>query len=216
MVSKDFGFLGNHTISWDALRPNISFMSGKITLNNSQNRPTILFDDGLYTCLYYDGSDTDKDFVMNNGTSSILLKSLATSKSKIVIEAGNTGITINETTNSITSTSNITTASDINIKDIISEDTCFTVDNIADAPFFDYTYKNDESKNVQIGTSAQYWQTVCPNSVKANEDGILGLNYQGVALGSAICLAKKIKEQQSEIDELKSQIAELKTLINSK
>ena len=216
MVSKDFGFLGGHTISWDASRPNISFMSGKITLNNSQNRPTILFDDGLYTCLYYDGSGTDKDFVMNNGTSSILLKSLATSKSKIVIEAGNTGITINETTNSITSTSNITTASDINIKDIISEDTCFTVDNIADAPFFDYTYKNDESKNVQIGTSAQYWQTVCPNSVKANEDGILGLNYQGVALGSAICLAKKIKEQQSEIDELKSQIAELKTLINNK
>ena len=216
LVSKDFGFLGGNVISWDALRPNISFMKGKITLNNSQNRPTILFNDGLYTCLYYDGSSDDKDFVMNNGTSSILLKSLSTHKSKIVISAGNAGITINEATNSITSTSNITTASDINIKDIISEDTCFTVDNIADAPFFDYTYKNDESKNVQIGTSAQYWQTVCPNSVKANEDGILGLNYQGVALGSAICLAKKIKEQQSEIDELKSQIAELKTLINSK
>lgn len=217
MVSKDYGFLGGNAISWDNSRPNISFMSGKITLNNYQDRPTILFNDQLYTCIYYDGSNTDKDFAINNGTSSILLKSLATlNKSKIVIEAGNTGITINEATNSITSTSNITTASDINIKDIISEDTCFTVDNIADAPFFDYTYKNDESKNVQIGTSAQYWQTVCPNSVKANEDGILGLNYQGVALGSAICLAKKIKEQQSEIDELKSQIAELKTLINSK
>lgn len=215
-VSKDSGFLGGNVISWDALRPNISFMSGKIVLNNSQDRPTILFNNELYTCLYYNGSGDDKDFVMNNGTSSILLKSLATSKSKILIQAGNTGITINEATNSITSTSNITTASDINIKDIISEDTCFTVDNIADAPFFDYTYKNDESKNVQIGTSAQYWQTVCPNSVKENEDGILGLNYQGVALGSAICLAKKIKEQQSEIDELKSQIAELKTLINSK
>lgn len=217
MVSKDYGFLGGNAISWDNSRSNISFMSGKITLNNYQDRPTILFNDQLYTCIYYDGSNTDKDFAINNGTSSILLKSLATlNKSKIVIEAGNTGITINEATNSITSTSNITTASDINIKDIISEDTCFTVDNIADAPFFDYTYKNDESKNVQIGTSAQYWQTVCPNSVKANEDGILGLNYQGVALGSAICLAKKIKEQQSEIDELKSQIAELKTLINSK
>lgn len=216
MVSKDYGFLGGNTISWDNSRPNISFMSGKITLNNSQDRPTILFNNQLYTCLYYDGSNADKDFAMNNGTSHILLKSLDTSKSKILIQAGNTGITINEATNSITSTSNITTASDINIKDIISEDTCFTVDNIADAPFFDYTYKNDESKNVQIGTSAQYWQTVCPNSVKANEDGILGLNYQGVALGSAICLAKKIKEQQSEIDELKSQIAELKTLINSK
>lgn len=217
MVSKDFGFLGGHTISWDATRPNISFMSGKITLNNSQDRPTILFNDQLYTCIYYDGSSDDKDLALNNGSSGILLKSLATSKSRIAIHAGDTtGITIDETTNSIISSSNISTTSDINIKDIISEDTCFTVDNIADAPFFDYTYKNDESKNVQIGTSAQYWQTVCPNSVKANEDGILGLNYQGVALGSAICLAKKIKEQQSEIDELKSQIAELKTLINSK
>lgn len=216
-VGKDFGFFSGNTFSWDATRPNISFMSGKITLNNSQNRPTILFNDSLYTCLYYDGTGDDKNFVMNNGSCAVQLKSLSTSKSNIAIHAGeNTGITIDETTNSITSTSNITTASDINIKDIISEDTCFTVDNIADAPFFDYTYKNDESKNVQIGTSAQYWQTVCPNSVKADENGILGLNYQGVALGSAICLAKKIKEQQSEIDELKSQIAELKTLINNK
>lgn len=217
MVSKDFGFLGGHTISWDNSRPNISFMSGKITLNNSQDRPTILFNDQLYTCLYYDGNTDNKDFVMNNGASAIMLRSSSAGRTKVVIHAGeNTGITLDEVTNSIISSSNITTSSDINLKDIISEDTCFTVDNIADAPFFDYTYKNDESKNVQIGTSAQYWQTVCPNSVKANQDGILGLNYQGVALGSAICLAKKIKEQQSEIDELKSQIAELKTMINSK
>ena len=191
-------------------------MNNLIQFDTTQNRPKILFNDSLYTCLYYDGVDADKDLALNNGSSAILLRSLATSKSRIAIHAGDTGITIDETTNSIISSSNISTTSDINIKDIISEDTCFTVDNIADAPFFDYTYKNDESKNVQIGTSAQYWQTVCPNSVKANEDGILGLNYQGVALGSAICLAKKIKEQQSEIDELKSQIAELKTLITNK
>lgn len=203
--------------SWDSSKPQLNILNNLIQFDTTQNQPKILFNDGLYTCLYYDGVDEDKYLGMNNGSSKIELTSLSTRKSKISIYAGtNTGITINETTNSITSTSNITTASDINIKDIISEDTCFTVDNIADAPFFDYTYKNDESKNVQIGTSAQYWQTVCPNSVKANEDGILGLNYQGVALGSAICLAKKIKEQQSEIDELKSQIAELKTLINSK
>ena len=217
MVSKDFGFLGGNVISWNVSKPNVSFMNGKIVFNNSQNRPTILFNDSLYTCLYYDGTGDDKYFTMSNGSCGIQLTSLSNSKSNIAIHAGkNTGITIDETKNSITSTSNITTASDINIKDIISEDTCFTVDNIADAPFFDYTYKNDESKNIQIGTSAQYWQTVCPNSVKADGDGILGLNYQGVALGSAICLAKKIKEQQSEIDELKSQIAELKTLINNK
>ena len=209
------GSIGS-TISWDWSKPQLNILNNIIQFDTTQNQPKMLFNDGLYTCLYYDGETEDKKFGMNNGTSRIELTSLSTRKSKIVMNAGNTGITINEATNSITSTSNITTASDINIKDIISEDTCFTVDNIADAPFFDYTYKKDESKNVQIGTSAQYWQTVCPNSVKANEDGILGLNYQGVALGSAICLAKKIKEQQSEIDELKSQIAELKTLINSK
>ena len=209
------GSIGS-TISWDQSKPQLNILNNLIQFDTSQNQPKMLFNDWLYTCLYYDGETEDKKFGMNNGSSRIELTSLSTRKSKIVMDTGNTGITINETTNSITSTSNITTSSDINIKDIISEDTCFTVDNIADAPFFDYTYKNDESKNVQIGTSAQYWQTVCPNSVKANEDGILGLNYQGVALGSAICLAKKIKEQQSEIDELKSQIAELKTLINSK
>ena len=209
------GSIGS-TISWDWSKPQLNILNDIIQFNTSQNQPKILFNDGLYTCLYYDGETEDKKFGMNNGSSRIELTSLSTRKSKIVMDTGNTGITINETTNSITSTSNITTASDINIKDIISEDTCFTVDNIADAPFFDYTYKKDESKNVQIGTSAQYWQMVCPNSVKEDENGILGLNYQGVALGSAICLAKKIKEQQSEIDELKSQIAELKTLINSK
>ena len=210
------GSIGS-AISWDSSKPQLNILNNLIQFDTTQNRPKILFNDSLYTCLYYDGVDDDKDLALNNGSSGILLKSLATSKSRIAIHAGDTtGITIDETTNSIISSSNISTTSDINIKDIISEDTCFTVDNIADAPFFDYTYKNDESKNVQIGTSAQYWQTVCPNSVKANENGILGLNYQGVALGSAICLAKKIKEQQSEIDELKSQIAELKTLINSK
>lgn len=209
------GSIGS-TISWDWSKPQLNILNNIIQFDTSQNQPKMLFNDGLYTCLYYDGETEDKKFGMNNGSSRIELTSLSTRKSKIVMDTGNTGITINETTNSITSTSNITTASDINIKDIISEDTCFTVDNIADAPFFDYTYKKDESKNVQIGTSAQYWQTVCPNSVKEDENGILGLNYQGVALGSAICLAKKIKEQQSEIDELKSQIAELKTLINSK
>ena len=204
-------------LSWDSSKPQLNILNNIIQFDTTQNQPKISFNEGLYTCIYYDSGSEDTKLGMNNGSSKIELTSLFTRKSKISIYAGtNTGITINETTNSITSTSNITTASDINIKDIISEDTCFTVDNIADAPFFDYTYKNDESKNVQIGTSAQYWQTVCPNSVKANDDGILGLNYQGVALGSAICLAKKIKEQQSEIDELKSQIAELKTLINSK
>lgn len=217
MVSKDFGFLGGNVISWNAQKPNVSLFNGQIVFDKTQTRPKITFNDSLYTCLYYDGSGDDKNFAMNNGSSNVRLTSQSNSKSKVFIYAGtNTGITIDETTNSIMSTSNISTASDINIKDIISEDTCFTVDNIADAPFFDYIYKNDEAKNVQIGTSAQYWQTVCPNSVKANEDGVLGLNYQGVALGSAICLAKKIKEQQSEIDELKSQIAELKTLINNK
>ena len=210
------GSIGS-TISWDSSKPKLTILNNIIQFDTTQNQPKILFNEGLYTCLYYDGVDEDKELGMNNGSSRIELISLSTRKSKVRIYAGtNTGITLNEATNSITSTSNISTTSDINVKDIISEDTCFTVDNIADAPFFDYTYKNDESKNVQIGTSAQYWQTVCPNSVKANEDGILGLNYQGVALGSAICLAKKIKEQQSEIDELKSQIAELKTLINSK
>lgn len=210
------GSIGS-TISWDQSKPQLNILNNIIQFDTTQNQPKMLFNEGLYTCIYYDSGSEDAKLGMNNGSSKIELTSLFTRKSKISIYAGtNTGITLNEATNSITSTSNISTTSDINVKDIISEDTCFTVDNIADAPFFDYTYKNDESKNVQIGTSAQYWQTICPNSVKANEDGILGLNYQGVALGSAICLAKKIKEQQSEIDELKSQIAELKTLINSK
>lgn len=210
------GALSNGTISWNDSE--FALLDNKIRIYNNQGNPTISFFGSTYTSLYYTrNSSNNRDFVMQNGSSSVCLTDFSNNKSKVRIYAGtNTGITIDETTNSITSTSNISTASDINIKDVISEDTCLTVDNIADAPFFDYTYKNDESKNVQIGTSAQYWQTVCPNSVKANEDGILGLNYQGIALGSAICLAKKIKEQQSEIDELKSQIAELKTLINNK
>lgn len=214
----DSGALSNGMISWNGTGYEVALLDNKIRIHNNQENPTISFFGLTYTSLYYTRSSSDnKDFVMRNGSSSIYLTDFSNNKSKVRIYAGtNTGITIDETTNSITSTSNISTASDINIKNVISEDTCLTIDNIADAPFFDYTYKNDESESVQIGTSAQYWQTVCPNSVKANEDGILGLNYQGVALGSAICLAKKIKEQQSEIDELKSQIAELKTLINNK
>ena len=109
------GALSNGTISWNDSE--FALLDNKIRIHNNQENPTISFYGSTYTSLYYTrNSSSNRDFVMQNGSSSVCLTDFSNNKSKVRIYAGtNTGITIDETTNSITSTSNISTASDINM-----------------------------------------------------------------------------------------------------
>ena len=98
-----------------------------------------------------------------------------------------------------------TGSSDIRRKNVVSQlDT--SIENIANAPIFNFTWKDGKSESVFIGTSAQHWQTIFPNAVKELKDGSLGLDYSGTAMAAAVIIARRVVELEKEIAELKSKL----------
>lgn len=110
--------------------------------------------------------------------------------------------------------------SDVRKKNIIN-DTMLLIDDIANAPLFTYTYKdNEQDKRIHSGTSAQYWEGV--NSglfTTIMENGSYGLMSSELSLCAAISIAKQFRDYKEKtdkkIEDLQSQINELKELINT-
>ena len=99
--------------------------------------------------------------------------------------------------------------SDTRLKNILAEDVLPTVEKIALAPAIRYTW-NDKSKikntDEHLGSIAQYWQNVLPETVVTGKNGFLAMNYDVIALLSAIAVARRIMELEKEIEELKQRI----------
>ena len=113
--------------------------------------------------------------------------------------------------------------SDIRLKNRL-EDINNVLENIESIQTFKYTFKNDSSNDVNIGVSAQDLIKVYPELVKTthtDEDGteFYGVNYaelSTIALQGCKELHQLVKDQQSQIDLLKQEIAELKNTISNK
>lgn len=106
---------------------------------------------------------------------------------------------------------NFDNTSDIRLKTVTSY-VDLSVEAIANAPALCFNWKADGKAD--MGTSAQYWQSVLPTIVHAYEDGYLAMSYDKAALLSVISVAKetvsikqRIKELEAEIERLKEQIA---------
>ena len=97
--------------------------------------------------------------------------------------------------------------SDSRKKNIIDHDVQLSVDDIANAPLIHYTLKDDPEKRVRVGSIAQYWKKVLPESVNHAEDGTLSMNYDLQAHASVIVLARKVRELEQIIYNLQSRIA---------
>ena len=113
------------------------------------------------------------------------------------------------------SASGVNQSSDMRLKDV-KQDCDVTLEQVAGAPLFYYTYKEDEEKVMHVGTSAQYWQEILPMAVGSytikkgeKEEEYLNLNYDDVSTVSAIITAKEVLKMRKEIDELKAIIKEL-------
>ena len=107
----------------------------------------------------------------------------------------------------------ITALSDIRKKNILKGFT-LKVDDIALASLVRFTWKDGEDKSVHAGCIAQEWQKILPEAVVETEDGTLSLDYGVVATASAISLARKVQEQQKEIDDLKARLKKIEKLLN--
>ena len=101
--------------------------------------------------------------------------------------------------------------SDVRYKNII-EDVSISIKSIANAPIFKFSWLDpDMPEGVNVGTSAQYWQTIIPEIVsEANDDEkTLSMQYGVAGLVSSVALAKKVVEQEETI---KAQEARIKAL----
>lgn len=93
------------------------------------------------------------------------------------------------------------TSSDIRKKDI-KENFALDIDDIAAAPSVRYLWKDNKALGLQVGSIAQYWQKVLPESVHEDSDGYLSMQYGVIALLASISAARKIQDHERRIKDL--------------
>lgn len=96
--------------------------------------------------------------------------------------------------------------SDIRKKDVIAKDLHISVGDIAKAPLIRYTLKGDEKKEIHIGSVAQYWQNVMPETVNKDIDGTLSMDYGTISLVSVVTLARKLETMEKELSDIKKKL----------
>lgn len=97
--------------------------------------------------------------------------------------------------------------SDIRFKDIIKNKTLKIAD-IAKAPLFTFKWNDREDDAIHLGSSAQYWEKVCPWLVSGSD--FKSLNYATLGVAMGISLAKKAVNHEARIKELEKEIKRLK------
>lgn len=107
----------------------------------------------------------------------------------------------------IYATGGVTSLSDIRKKDVISYKLPLSVEQIANAPTIKFLWKDKREEGEQVGTIAQYWQDVLPESIK-DKSGELSMSYGVAALISAITTARKIVDHEKRLDEQDALIRE--------
>ena len=81
--------------------------------------------------------------------------------------------------------------------------------DIANAPAFHFLWKNGKnSRGMQVGTSAQYWQTVLPEVVSGTE-GSLTMNYSVLGVVSSILIAREVVDTKDRVARLEERVKAL-------
>ena len=138
-----------------------------------------------------------------------------------IVANGNVGIGVTnpsyklQVSGTIYATGAITALSDARKKDITGE-AGVTVDQIAHAPAVQFLWKDKERRKdgQQVGTLAQYWQTVLPEVVM-DKGGELSMQYGVAALVSSITIARKVVDHEQRIKQLEQENEELKKQLNA-
>ena len=104
----------------------------------------------------------------------------------------------------IYATGGVTCLSDIRQKNVDTYQWQPALSEIASAPIARYTLKADDAKRMRVGSIAQYWQKVMPETVREGADGILSMDYGTISLVSVIALAREVRQLRAEVTRLKN------------
>jgi hypothetical protein len=99
----------------------------------------------------------------------------------------------------------VTALSDERYKTVIG-DVELTVAQIAAAPVIRFTWKDRDDDTLQVGSIAQYWQKVLPESVVEKEDR-LSLGYGVAGLVSGVVVARKVMDLEKRLSRLEKMFA---------
>ena len=131
-------------------------------------------------------SVTGKTYLIGcSGKTGELIRSLHTSTTDIYMEGGE-----------------VYAASDERLKDF-GDNISVDFEKLLSIPKVYYTWKNDESKNNMIGTSAQKLKEIYPELVSENEDGKMAVSYEKLSIIALAAVDKLHKENEELKDRLK-------------
>ena len=101
-------------------------------------------------------------------------------------------------------------SSDIRLKNILCP-IHPSLEAFAKAPLFRFAWKSNPDM-VEIGSSAQYWRNVLPDTVK-ERDGWLEMGYGNIALAGVITIACEVETLEQRVDRLEKENGKLKKRI---
>ena len=103
--------------------------------------------------------------------------------------------------------------SDIRKKDVLEYDVAPGFEEVVNAPTIRFTWKQPGRMNNRgecVGSIAQYWRNAIPEAVMEDADGYLSMQYDVIALLSAVSVAKKVADNEQRIATLEQENALLK------
>lgn len=104
----------------------------------------------------------------------------------------------------------ISALSDIRKKDVVEYMDGLTIEQIAEAPIIKFTWIDRPEDGLQVGSIAQYWEKVLPQSVHTTPKGFLSFAESRAALVGTISNSRELVKHEKRIAELERENKELK------
>lgn len=108
----------------------------------------------------------------------------------------------------------ISALSDIRKKDVVEYMDGLTIEQIAKAPIIKFTWIDRPEDGLQVGSIAQYWEKVLPQSVHTTPKGFLSFAESRAALVGTISNSRELVKHEKRIAELERENRELKMKLN--
>ena len=201
------GYLGNNgnfsAITWDT-NGSGSIANGNISWNNRGNVSSFDLKGDGYTVISVTNTQTDGVSEMLGGLIQVYGDGVI-GRSKL--RGDGLSVETSQTSYDYTASGPVQ-YSDMRKKDVI-EDENISIESIASAPLFKYRPKGFDSAQIQIGSSAQYWQDLVPEAVSSDEEGYLRMNYITLNTVASLTSAKEIVKLKEENATLKQRVEAL-------